>query len=114
MSALGLGLGHQVQSVTGIESAVILLSPTSSPPLVPYSAHTPALNPVCKAKEADLHSASLRAKMAQNGTAGPIKVGFIGLGIMGTAMARNLLKSGLFAEVMVHNRTLSKVRASPV
>lgn len=35
-------------------------------------------------------------------------VGFLGLGIMGTAMARNLLKSGHFAEVIVWNRTLSK------
>lgn len=43
-----------------------------------------------------------------NGT-GPV-VGFLGLGIMGQAMARNLLKSGKFANVVVWNRTLSKVR----
>lgn len=35
-------------------------------------------------------------------------VGFLGLGIMGEAMARNLLKSGLFASVTVWNRTLAK------
>eukprot|EP00877_Chromochloris_zofingiensis_P001313 jgi/Chrzof1/11182/Cz05g27060.t1 len=35
-------------------------------------------------------------------------VGFMGLGIMGTAMARNLLKSGKFKAVYVWNRTLSK------
>lgn len=39
----------------------------------------------------------------------PKKVGFLGLGIMGTAMARNLLKSGEFASVVVWNRTLAKV-----
>ena len=33
-----------------------------------------------------------------------------GLGIMGVAMARNLIKSGKFAKVVVWNRTLSKVR----
>lgn len=38
-----------------------------------------------------------------------ISVGFLGLGIMGTAMARNLLKSDLFSSVTVWNRTLSKV-----
>lgn len=32
-----------------------------------------------------------------------------GLGIMGCAMARNLIKSGKFAKVVVWNRTLSKV-----
>ncbi|KAG2488739.1 hypothetical protein HYH03_012738 [Edaphochlamys debaryana] len=37
-----------------------------------------------------------------------LNVGFLGLGIMGEAMARNLLKSGLFASVTVWNRTLSK------
>ncbi len=36
-------------------------------------------------------------------------VGFMGMGIMGVAMARNLIKSGLFEQVIVHNRTLSKV-----
>ncbi len=42
----------------------------------------------------------------------PITVGFLGLGIMGTAMARNLLKKKgeLFTDVVVWNRTLSKVR----
>lgn len=39
-------------------------------------------------------------------------VGFMGLGIMGTAMARNLLKSGKFKAVYVWNRTLSKVRCN--
>lgn len=39
--------------------------------------------------------------------AGPV-VGFLGLGIMGQAMARNLLTSGKFAKVVVWNRTLSK------
>jgi 3-hydroxyisobutyrate dehydrogenase len=34
------------------------------------------------------------------------KVGFIGLGIMGTPMARNLIKAGF--EVIVYNRTASK------
>ncbi|KAG2432149.1 hypothetical protein HXX76_009072 [Chlamydomonas incerta] len=37
-----------------------------------------------------------------------LNVGFLGLGIMGEAMARNLLKSGLFASVTVWNRTLAK------
>ena len=34
------------------------------------------------------------------------KVGFVGLGIMGTAMARNLLRAG--HELTVHNRTRAK------
>ena len=34
------------------------------------------------------------------------KVGFIGLGIMGMPMARNLIKAGF--EVTVYNRTMSK------
>jgi glyoxylate/succinic semialdehyde reductase len=38
-------------------------------------------------------------------------VGFLGLGIMGVAMARNLLKSGNYT-VLVWNRTASKVRAA--
>lgn len=46
----------------------------------------------------------------QNGSAGPV-VGFLGLGIMGAAMASNLLKSGKFHKVVVWNRTLSKVRS---
>ncbi|GLC35117.1 Putative oxidoreductase glyr1 [Pleodorina starrii] len=37
-----------------------------------------------------------------------MRIGFLGLGIMGEAMARNLLKSGLFASVTVWNRTLAK------
>jgi len=37
------------------------------------------------------------------------KVGFIGLGIMGMPMARNLLKAGF--EVVVYNRTASKAEA---
>lgn len=41
-----------------------------------------------------------------------LTVGFMGLGIMGIAMARNLLKCGAFKRVMVWNRTLSKVRQS--
>jgi 3-hydroxyisobutyrate dehydrogenase-like beta-hydroxyacid dehydrogenase len=47
----------------------------------------------------------------QNGTTvtGPT-VGFLGLGIMGHAMAANLLNSGQFPKVVVWNRTLSKVR----
>lgn len=36
-------------------------------------------------------------------------VGFLGMGIMGTAMARNLNNSGLFGPISVWNRTLSKV-----
>ena len=35
-----------------------------------------------------------------------IRVGFIGLGIMGLPMARNLIKAGF--EVVVYNRTTSK------
>jgi 3-hydroxyisobutyrate dehydrogenase-like beta-hydroxyacid dehydrogenase len=38
-------------------------------------------------------------------------VGFLGLGIMGEAMARNLVKSGKFASVTVWNRSDNKVRA---
>lgn len=45
----------------------------------------------------------------QNGTASGPVVGFLGLGIMGAAMAHNLLKCGKFAKVIVWNRTLSKV-----
>ena len=37
-------------------------------------------------------------------------IGFLGLGIMGEPMARNLLKSGKFSSVTVWNRTASKVR----
>ena len=37
-----------------------------------------------------------------------LTVGFAGMGIMGTPMARNLMKSGRFADVYVWNRTLSK------
>ena len=37
------------------------------------------------------------------------KVGFIGLGIMGMPMARNLLKAGF--EVVAYNRTMSKAEA---
>lgn len=40
-----------------------------------------------------------------------IAVGFLGLGHMGTAMARNLLKSKQFSAVIVWNRDGSKVRA---
>ena len=36
-------------------------------------------------------------------------VGFLGLGIMGEAMARNLLKSGKFESVTVWNRSSAKV-----
>ena len=39
----------------------------------------------------------------------PEKVGFIGLGIMGMPMARNLLKAGF--EVVAYNRTASKTEA---
>lgn len=46
---------------------------------------------------------------AANGSAGAKPVaGFLGLGIMGTAMARNLLKSGAFSRVILWNRTLAK------
>jgi 3-hydroxyisobutyrate dehydrogenase-like beta-hydroxyacid dehydrogenase len=44
-----------------------------------------------------------------SGAAG-VSVGFLGLGIMGEPMARNLLKSAQFSKVVVWNRTLSKVR----
>lgn len=37
------------------------------------------------------------------------KVGFVGLGIMGAAMARNLLEAG--HELVVHNRTRPKAEA---
>lgn len=39
-----------------------------------------------------------------------MEVGFLGLGIMGKAMARNLLRNGF--RVTVWNRTLSKVSLS--
>lgn len=38
-----------------------------------------------------------------------LTVGFIGLGIMGEPMARNLHKSGKFAKVVVFNRNKDKV-----
>ena len=41
-------------------------------------------------------------------------VGFLGLGIMGEAMARNLLNSGDYESVTVWNRTLDKVCSWPV
>jgi hypothetical protein len=49
--------------------------------------------------------------MASSDAAQPssLKVGFAGLGIMGTGMARNLLKSGLFASLSVWNRSIAKV-----
>ena len=36
-------------------------------------------------------------------------VGFVGLGIMGEPMARNLHKSSKFAKVVVWNRNMDKV-----
>lgn len=39
-----------------------------------------------------------------------MKVGFLGMGIMGEACARNLLKSGMFESVTVWNRSADKVR----
>jgi glutamyl-tRNA reductase len=42
-----------------------------------------------------------------------LKVGVVGMGIMGEPMARNLLKAGKFASVTVWNRTVSKVRFRP-
>jgi hypothetical protein len=45
----------------------------------------------------------------QNGSrVADIRVGFLGLGIMGTGMARNLMKAG-FASVTVWNRSSAKV-----
>jgi NAD binding domain of 6-phosphogluconate dehydrogenase len=38
-----------------------------------------------------------------------LKVGFVGMGIMGEPMAANLLKSKKFASVTVWNRTVAKV-----
>ena len=46
----------------------------------------------------------------KNVIATPMKIGFLGLGIMGTGMVNNLLKSG--HEVTVWNRTPSKVPAT--
>ena len=42
-------------------------------------------------------------------TGAPIKIGFIGLGNMGSGMAANLLKAGY--ELTVYNRTAEKARA---
>eukprot|EP00882_Tetradesmus_deserticola_P015567 GHRQ01016589.1.p1 GENE.GHRQ01016589.1~~GHRQ01016589.1.p1 ORF type:complete len:120 (-),score=9.38 GHRQ01016589.1:164-523(-) len=58
------------------------------------------------------------AKMVTDDAAGastnaPI-VGFLGLGIMGTAMCRNLLKCGAFSKVVVWNRTASKVGSATI
>jgi 3-hydroxyisobutyrate dehydrogenase-like beta-hydroxyacid dehydrogenase len=45
----------------------------------------------------------------QNGSSvAQLKVGFLGLGIMGTGMVRNLMKAG-FASVTVWNRSIAKV-----
>jgi 3-hydroxyisobutyrate dehydrogenase len=44
--------------------------------------------------------------MKKEGTPMKARVGFIGLGIMGMPMARNLIKAGF--EVIVYNRTISK------
>lgn len=38
-----------------------------------------------------------------------LTVGYLGMGIMGSAMARNLLKSGIFKDVYVWNRSSGKV-----
>jgi 3-hydroxyisobutyrate dehydrogenase-like beta-hydroxyacid dehydrogenase len=46
---------------------------------------------------------------AATGATNAPTVGFLGLGIMGTAMCRNLLKCGAFSKVVVWNRTASKV-----
>jgi 3-hydroxyisobutyrate dehydrogenase-like beta-hydroxyacid dehydrogenase len=46
---------------------------------------------------------------AATGSPNAPSVGFLGLGIMGTAMCRNLLKCGAFSKVVVWNRTASKV-----
>lgn len=40
-------------------------------------------------------------------TPAPIRVGFVGLGVMGKAMARNILRAGF--PLMVHNRSRAKV-----
>ncbi|WIA09375.1 hypothetical protein OEZ85_008781 [Tetradesmus obliquus] len=45
---------------------------------------------------------------AATGATNAPTVGFLGLGIMGTAMCRNLLKCGAFSKVIVWNRTASK------
>ena len=39
-----------------------------------------------------------------------MKVGFLGLGIMGEACARNLLKSNLFDSVVIWNRSPDKCK----
>ena len=51
---------------------------------------------------------STRAQAAEN-SAMHKHVGFLGLGIMGEAMARNLLKSGQYESITVWNRTPDKV-----
>ena len=59
-----------------------------------------------------LHLLEKDARMPKNyerGLAMLKKVGFIGLGIMGMPMARNLLKAGF--EVAAYNRTISKAEA---
>lgn len=52
------------------------------------------------------------AMAATNGSASKPTIGFLGLGIMGEAMARNVLKSGLQSKLVIWNRTASKVDAS--
>src|ERR1041384_4943491 len=52
--------------------------------------------------------ASMAGTTSQYGTGypGPMKIAFIGLGNMGSAMARNLLRAG--HDVTIYNRTRSK------
>jgi hypothetical protein len=53
-------------------------------------------------------SVALEAQLSDSPNMAP-SVGFIGMGIMGEPMARNLLKSEKFSSVTVWNRTSSKV-----
>lgn len=46
--------------------------------------------------------------MASTASSGALRAGFVGLGVMGKAMARNILEAGL--PLTVHNRSKAKVR----
>lgn len=57
---------------------------------------------------ATLRSARNRVQVRAMAEAPKLKVGWLGAGIMGVPMSRNLLKSGLFESVTIWNRTASR------
>ena len=83
-------------------SIVILYQTRQSPVLSRVKGYYESLRFVKNWSTPTCCQAERRVKMV----AEPRKIGFIGMGIMGLPMARNLLKAGY--EVTVHSRTMSK------